>query len=113
MAKKQKKNTIRIKRDDVVVRVIAGKPTRAKKGRVLEVLPEKQRVRVEGRGDRSSATSRPRSNPRHPEGGIIEAGRHHSHLERDADGARSTVARSAPAASSLTTRRSAWPRAAR
>jgi large subunit ribosomal protein L24 len=67
--KKQKKNTFRIKRDDVVV-VISGKHKGAK-GRVLEVLPEKQRVRIEDVAIIKRHIP-PQRNPRHPEGGIIE-----------------------------------------
>ena len=67
--KKTKKAKLRIKRDDVVM-VIAGKHKGAK-GRVLEVLPEKQRVRIEDVAMIKRHIP-PQRNPRHPEGGIIE-----------------------------------------
>ncbi len=66
---KQKRNKIRIKVGDTV-KVIAGKHKGAE-GRVIEVLREKERVRLED----VFTTKRhiaPQKSSRHPEGGIIE-----------------------------------------
>ncbi|MBM3464591.1 MAG: 50S ribosomal protein L24 [Armatimonadetes bacterium] len=57
-----------VRKDDTVV-VLAGKD-RGKKGKVLEVLPEKSRVLVEGINVVKRHT-KPRP-PRFPQGGIVE-----------------------------------------
>lgn len=59
----------RIKKGDIV-QVISGSH-KGQKGRVIDVLREKNRVRIEG----VAMTKRhlaPQKNPRHPEGGIVE-----------------------------------------
>jgi len=59
----------RIKKGDLV-KVISGKH-RGAQGRVLEVILERSRVRVEGVAPIKRHIA-PQKNPRHPEGGIIE-----------------------------------------
>jgi large subunit ribosomal protein L24 len=62
-------NKIKIKKGDNV-KVVAG-AHKGKTGRVLEVLPEQNRVRIEGVAMVKRHLA-PQKNPRHPEGGIIE-----------------------------------------
>ena len=69
MAKKNKPTTTRIKVGDNV-QVISGAHKGAA-GRVIEVLPKKQRVRIEDVAIMKRHLA-PQKNPRHPEGGIIE-----------------------------------------
>lgn len=64
------KTKTRIKKGDVV-QVISG-AHKGKKGRVLEVLREQGRVRVEGVALMKRHLA-PQRNPRHPEGGIVES----------------------------------------
>jgi large subunit ribosomal protein L24 len=62
---------MRIKKGDLV-KVIAGdKAWKGKTGRVLEVFPKNQRLRIEGVRP-IKRHIKPQRNPRHPEGGIIE-----------------------------------------
>ncbi|NDD27177.1 MAG: 50S ribosomal protein L24 [Proteobacteria bacterium] len=61
-------SNVHVKKNDNVV-VVAGKD-RGKKGKVLEVLPEKNRVLVEG-VNLVKRHTKPRP-PRFPQGGIIE-----------------------------------------
>jgi large subunit ribosomal protein L24 len=69
--KDKKKKPVRtaIKAGDVV-KVISGAHKGAQ-GRVIEVLPVKQRVRIEDVAMQKRHLS-PQKSPRHPEGGIIE-----------------------------------------
>lgn len=60
----------RIKKGDIV-QVIAGSH-KGQKGRVLEVLRENARVRIENIAKVKKHLA-PQKNPRHPEGGIIES----------------------------------------
>jgi large subunit ribosomal protein L24 len=62
-------NKFKVKKGDTV-KVIAG-AHKGKQGRVLEVLREKERVRIEGVATIKRHLA-PQKNPRHPEGGIIE-----------------------------------------
>ena len=64
---------IRLKKGDTV-KVIAG-AYKDRVGKVIEVLADKGRVRVEGTNEPIAPLKRhvkPQKNPRHPEGGIIE-----------------------------------------
>jgi len=69
LPKKIERNKIRIKNGDTVM-VIQGKHKGAK-GKVLEVIPEKLRLRIEDVATIKRHIA-PQKNPRHPEGGIIE-----------------------------------------
>lgn len=64
------KNKIKIRKGDTV-QVISG-AHRGAKGKVIEVLAEQNRVRIEGVAPIKKHI-KPQRNPKHPEGGIIEA----------------------------------------
>jgi len=67
---KAKHMKTRIKKGDTV-QVISG-VHKGQKGRVIEVLREKNRVRIEGVAMVKRHLA-PQRNPRHPEGGIVES----------------------------------------
>lgn len=62
---------MKIKKGDLVKVIAGGKDRKGKVGRVIEVLPVANRVRVEGVAV-SKRHLKPQAHPKHPEGGVIE-----------------------------------------